>query len=58
MVILIIDENCIFTLKCECDTPIASDLNGPMPNQIAVERMKTPAWRNHIRSGLGAIKSE
>jgi hypothetical protein len=49
VVILIVDQNCIFAFKSEGEPPIAVDPHRPMAFQIALQRMQSPS--RHLQVG-------
>src|SRR5258706_6928852 len=48
VIILVIDQNGIITLKLKCHTPISADIYRPMSCELAPQRMKTPARSIHV----------
>src|SRR5437879_12133037 len=43
VIILVIDQYGIITLKLKSQTPIAADIYRPMPRKLTSQRMETPA---------------
>src|ERR1035437_3436215 len=39
VIVLIVDENCVFSVEFEGESPIAADPNGPMAIQVAFQWM-------------------
>jgi hypothetical protein len=57
VVVQIVDENCIFLLKAEDDSPIAIYSNGPEALEIALQSVKMPSWLIHVLSTPGEVQS-
>jgi len=57
VIVLIVNENCVFSFKLEGEPPIAIDSNGPMAFQIPFQRMQAPSRRVQVGSRFCRIKS-
>ena len=56
MVVPVIDQDRVRTLKRESESPVFINPHGPMPCKIAFECMPAPAWQVHIRGAARCIE--
>ena len=58
MVVAIVNQNGVFSLKCEGESPIAADIHRPVTFEIAMKRMKPPSRSVHIFRRSGIVQGE
>ena len=56
MIILIIDQNGVFTLKAEGRTPVSAYRDRPVSRQIAFQGMQPPSRRVHILGRANVVE--
>ena len=58
MIILIVDQDSVFTFEGKCQTPISADAYGPVLLQRTFQWMKPPTRRIHIGRSFRVIEGE
>ena len=58
VIILIVDQDSVFTFEDKCQTPIPADAYGPAVLQPAFQQMKPPTRRIHIRRSFRVIEGK
>lgn len=56
VIVPIIDQNRIFALECECQSPVTAHVNRPVSFQVACQRVQSPARRIHIGRGFRIVQ--
>jgi len=56
VIVPIIHQHGVFTVKREGQTPVAANIHRPMSFQITVQSMQPPARRIHIVRGFGVVQ--
>lgn len=56
VIVLIIHQHGVFTVKREGKTPVAADIYRPMTFQITAQSMQPPAGRIHIFRNFGVVQ--
>jgi hypothetical protein len=57
VIILIIDENRIFSIEAKCEQPIPIHAYCPMCSEAGGQRMKLPSWNIHLFGLRGGIQN-
>ena len=58
VIILIVDQDGVFTFEGKCQTPIPADAYGPVVLERAFQRMKPPTRRIHIGRSFRVIEGK
>jgi hypothetical protein len=58
VIIAIIDQDRVLTLKAEGDTPISADCDGPVPLEVSLQTMKPPSRSIHVFGLASAVQHD
>jgi len=57
VIVLIVHDIRICAVEAERESPVLIDPNGPLPGQIALQGVQSPAWPVHVPGAAGYIEA-